>query len=323
MNTQIIRLSSPVDLITSLPYLLGFHPKRSVVLVCLQGGQVGLCERLDIPPLEHVQDAVAGLIGPMLKERPSSVVLLGYEDLEDEAAPLLDALKAAIGWYDGIDLADVLVIRDGRWYSRVCKDLTCCPTDGTPLVDNVAVASEFVALGANPAAQREDVAARLEARFGAVSLPATEPDTAAALAAWAKVLTTGQGLWESSAQSRQETEDAALALLDIEFRDAMVAHTCPGTLPWDQLSDEVRAVFETMPKIVHEGAIDRLVDLCSGLSDDSAAPALTILANYAWFIGDGPMARLALERALRCDPRYRLALLLERMVQYAIRTDPR
>jgi hypothetical protein len=313
MNTQTIRLSSPVDLITSLPYQFGFHPKRSVVLVCLYGGRLGLCERLDIPPLEHVQDAVAAMIGPMLKERPSDVVLLGYEDVEDEAAPLLDALKVAIGWYDGIELADVLVIRDGRWYSRECENPTCCPTQGTPLAESVSVASEFVALGHNPSNSREDVAARLEARSGAIG--AVNPagiDQIDALAAWAKVLTTGE-------LSRQETEDAALALLDIDFRDAMVAHTCPGVLPWDLVSDELKAVFETMPKVVHEGALDRLVDLCSSLTDVWAAPALTILANYAWFIGDGGMARLALDRALRCDPRYRLALLLDRMVQLAIR----
>jgi len=313
MNTQTIRLSSPLDLITSMPYMLGFHPKRSVVLVNLHKSHLGLAQRIDIPPPEHAHEAMLGMVGPMLKDRPTSVVLLGYEDIEDEAVPLLDALTKAIDWHDDIELADVLVVRNGRWYSRVCKNPTCCPTEGTPLVDNVAVASEFVALGHNPAAQREDVAARLEARFGAVSLPAiVEPDTANVLAAWAKVLTTGE-------LSRQETEDAALALLNIDFRDAMVTHTCPGALPWDDFSDEMKATFEAMPEIVPEGAIDRLVDLCSGLTDDSATPALSILATYAWHLGDGGMTRMALERALRCDPKYRLAQLLERMVDLAIR----
>ena len=313
MTTQTIRLSSPLDLITSMPYMLGFHPKHSVVLVNLHKNHVGLAQRIDIPPPEHAFEAMQAMIGPMLKDHPTSVVLLGYEDVEDEAAPLLDALKTAIDWHDDIHLADVLVVRNGRWYSRKCKNPTCCPTEGTPLVDSVAVSSEFVALGHNPMSSREDVAARLEPKFGAVSLPAImQPDTAASLAAWAKVLTTGE-------LSRQETEDAALALLNIDFRDAMVTQTCPGVLSWDDLSEEVKAAFETMPKIVPEGAIDRLIDLCSALADDSAAPALTILANYAWFIGDGGLTRMALERALRCDPKYRLARLLERMVDLAIR----
>jgi hypothetical protein len=45
--TATTRLKSPVDLITSLPYQFGFHPKRSVVLVCLMGDHVGLVERDD------------------------------------------------------------------------------------------------------------------------------------------------------------------------------------------------------------------------------------------------------------------------------------
>jgi len=319
MTTQTIRLSSPVDLITSLPYMLGFHPKRSVVLVNLHDTRLGLAQRIDIPPPEHTQDAARAMVEPMLKDYPTTVVLLGYEDVEGEAVPLLTALKVAISnphLHPSIELADVLVIRDGRWYSRECQNPTCFPTEGTPLTDNVSVASEFVALGHNPLSSREDVAARLEAKFGAVSLPAiVEPDTAASLAAWAKVLTIGQ-------LSRQETEDAALALLDIDFRDAMVAHTCPGLLSWDLLSDEVKAAFATMPAIIHEGAIDRLIDLCSALADDSATPALTVLANYAWMLGDGGITRMALERALRCDPDYRLARLLERMVEFAIRPVP-
>jgi hypothetical protein len=325
MTTQAIHLSSPVDLITSLPYTLGFHPKRSVVLVNLKGNRLGLTQRIDIPPPEHAQDAANAMVGPMLQDCPTSVVLLGYEDVEGESIPLLNALMVAISnphlhpsaaSFGSIGLDDVLVVRDGRWYSRVCKIPTCCPPEGTPLAENAAVASEFIGLGHSPLSSREDVAARVEAKFGAVSLPTiAEPDTAASLAAWAKVLTTGQ-------LSRQETEDAALALLNINFRDAMVAHTCPGFLPWDLVDDELKAVFETMPKIVHEGAIDRLIDLCSALADDSAAPALTVLANYAWMLGDGGITRMALERALRCDPNYRLAQLLERMVEMAIRPVP-
>jgi hypothetical protein len=35
--------------------------------------------------------------------------------------------------------------------------------------------------------------------------------------------------------------------------------------------------------------------------------------------GNGALTRVALDRALRCDPGYRLALLLERMVDLGLR----
>jgi len=55
------------------------------------------------------------------------------------------------------------------------------------------------------------------------------------------------------------------------------------------------------------------------LPDDVAAPALSVLASFTWWRGDGALTRVALARALRCDPGYRLALLLEQLVDLAIR----
>ena len=63
----------------------------------------------------------------------------------------------------------------------------------------------------------------------------------------------------------------------------------------------------------------RLIAVCAMLPDQDAAAALSVLASFTWWRGDGPLTRVALARALRCDPDYRLALLLERMVHLAIR----
>ena len=69
-----------------------------------------------------------------------------------------------------------------------------------------------------------------------------------------------------------------------------------------------------------QGAVqDRLIRLCGMLPDDMAAPALSVLASFTWWRGDGALTRVALARALRCDPDYRLAQLLEQMVDLAIR----
>lgn len=55
------------------------------------------------------------------------------------------------------------------------------------------------------------------------------------------------------------------------------------------------------------------------LPDHVAAPPLSVLASFVWWRGDGALARIALARALRCDPDYRLAKLLLQMVDLAIR----
>jgi len=48
---------------------------------------------------------------------------------------------------------------------------------------------------------------------------------------------------------------------------------------------------------------------------------VTVLATFTWWRGDGAVTRVALDRALRVDPGYRLAQLLERMVDLAIRPE--
>ena len=56
------------------------------------------------------------------------------------------------------------------------------------------------------------------------------------------------------------------------------------------------------------------------LERGGALPAvLTVLAALTWHLGEGTLTRMALDRALALEPGYRLALLLERMVDLAIR----
>src|ERR1019366_8794769 len=118
-------------------------------------------------------------------------------------------------------------------------------------------------------------------------------------------------------------EDAALAavsLLDIEIRDAMVAWLCPGTLDRKALSEGVQKLFCGLRKawdkehinpasIASQNAVqDALIRLCAMLPDELAAPALSVFASFAWWRGNGALARGALGRALRCEDESRLVL---------------
>src|SRR5437588_9860218 len=58
-----LRLTSPAQILTAVPYLLGFSPARSVVVMSLRDKQVGLTMRLDIdtPPRELRETVVKRL----------------------------------------------------------------------------------------------------------------------------------------------------------------------------------------------------------------------------------------------------------------------
>ena len=62
------RLRSPAELVAAVPYLLGFHPRDSLVLVCTRGHdvrRVAFACRVDLPARRHVAE-LAGQMAGML-----------------------------------------------------------------------------------------------------------------------------------------------------------------------------------------------------------------------------------------------------------------
>ena len=203
--------------------------------------------------------------------------------------------------------------------------------------DVPGVISEFIGQGVSPHPDREALARQVEpgpqAAAVAEALQSLEKaddrqavPRAELFAAWPRILDP-----EASSISTEDAALAAVSLLDIELRDAMVAWLCPGTLDLKELSQEVQRLLSSLESTLQVDDIDaastgaqnaiqdRLIRLCAMLPDDLAAPALSLLASFTWWRGDGALARVALARALRCEPDYRLALLLQQMVELAIR----
>ncbi|WP_161988724.1 DUF4192 domain-containing protein [Pedococcus bigeumensis] len=351
-----IRLRGPADVVAVLPYQLGYHPRDSIVVVALHDRAVGLIERLDLPAPEHAEEAGRVLVGPLLRERPEAVLLVGYETAEGSSSPALDAVRGQLMEAD-LDVLDRLVVRDGRWYSIDCAD-TCCPPEGIPVqaADTPAVA-EFVGLEVSPLTGRSaitDLVAAdptLAAAVGAAlgergaadpGLTATGPTDASlsdaarrlrALSGWAVVCDVTAGAAEV-----EDLAPAQLALLvhsleDLALRDGLVAWLCPGSLPLaclpPDLFDALRCTLPTPTwhrtspdgsgAIAGRRLVARLQSLVRSVPDEHATPALTVLANLAWWQGDGALARTCLDRALEALPGYRLALLLERMLDLGVR----
>ena len=368
--TTTIHLSGPADVLVVLPYQLGYHPSDCLVALSLHGTSVGLVQRIDLPPPQHVGDAAAAMIGPLLRDNPRSVLLVGFEDREDESRPMLDTMAAACRAH-GVRVANRLVVRGGRWFDPDCEE-HCCPPGGLPLPDpsEVPAVAEFVGRGICPMPSRAALADQLEIsrpllsravsvladewlalRLEATDARATDPDVREAelhvcraneLAVWSRVLRDGDDAEPIHALPPQDLAKLAVSLTDVDLRDGLIAWLCPGTLPQDLVDPSLfvqmsrmllkpllldRGVGEAgdigeVEQVIHLQRVERrLCELCAALPDEWAVAALTVLANFTWWRGDGALTRVALGRALRVDPRYRLALLLEQMVDGAIRPE--
>jgi hypothetical protein len=207
------------------------------------------------------------------------------------------------------------------------------------------LAGEWVALRpkADSAAQDSDPG-ECEAEGLGIS-GASELDIARAseLAVWSRVLCEEDDAESIHAFSSYDLAKLAGSLTDVDLRDTLIAMLCPGTLPqqmvdkrlWAQMSQILPAApwrqsgvatVRDEPRPADVGQVismqrieRRLCELCAALPELWAVPALTVLASFAWWRGDGALTRIALDRARRSDPHYRLAELLERMVDLAIR----
>ena len=181
-----------------------------------------------------------------------------------------------------------------------------------------------VEAGPQAVAVAKGVGPRQEANTKAVD--AHGMSRAELFAAWPRILHPA-----ARAITVEDAASAAMSLLDIEIRDGLVAWLSPGTLNINELSPEVQELFCGLEKgrgeehcdwasaEAQNRCQDALIHLSAMLPDQLAATALSVLASFTWWRGNGALARVALDRALRCDPYYRLARLLERMVELAIR----
>jgi hypothetical protein len=355
--TTTIHLTGPADVLAVLPYQLGFHPRDCLVAVSLHGIRMGLVQRIDLPPPEHVRDAVAAMIGPLRQDNPVGVLLIGFEEREGESRAMLDEMRDVCEDNDVL-VHDRMVVRGGRWWDVDCHQ-SCCPSEGLllPAPGEVPAVAEFVGRGICPLPDRTALADRveissillsravsalagewLELRREATDAGEAELEDcrASELAVWSRVLCDADDAVPIHDLPPQDLAILVVSLTDVDLRDGLIAWLCPGTLPIELIDP---TLFLLMSRSLHEpvwlsGDLGdseqvmalqrvehRLCELCAALPDEWAVSALTVLASFTWWRGDGALTRIALDRALRVDPHYRLAQLLERMVDLAIRPE--
>jgi len=310
-----IRLDGPAALVAAIPYLLGFHPAESVVVVGLGSGSHRVCltVRQDLEPPEQDGTVAERLVGPLGSsgaDRAIAVVVTtqGGDDPLPRSAlvgRLGEVLPAA-----GIELDDAILVRDGRWWSYLCRDGSCCPASGhavDPEPDGL-LAAETVGQGRVVLPDR--------AALEEVVQPAPARDPAGRAAAFeraGRVLAAAIGRSGGAAAAREGV------------RAVLVAVRARAQAPAPLSTDEVArlCLLLALPAVRDrllieagkgppggEAAEGLWLELVRRSPPGWAAAPATLLALQAYLRGDGAFARVCLERALRDDPGHPPALLL-------------
>jgi hypothetical protein len=294
MTATPLSITGPASLIAAVPYLLGFEPTDSLVLIGMRDGQVSVSARLDLDDLDR-PNAVADVMAVLaVRAECTEVVAVTYGQRTE---PELITSNAAA---NGLQLREHLRVSDGRYWLLTCPIEQCCPADGTPIPTDHAVAAEFVGHGAGKAPSREDLEAILT--------PVSDTDRLVPLlqdAAQDTVNHTLAGRGKSHTTSAKRALFAATRREDRRWSDDETARHAEALT-----SMEIRdAVWLAIDNGRLDGR-DLFLHLARNLPQTHRAPALFLFAWKTWRAGNGALASMAVERALQADPHYTAAHLL-------------
>ncbi len=309
-----LRVRRPADFLAVIPYLLGFHPQESLVVVLSRRGRVVLTARLDLPSTAEEPVVAAQLRQLSGQHEIDEVVLVAYGD--DEAATrstlervrsgLEDSVRARSGLEDSARVREVLLVSRARWWSLSCTT-GCCPPGGAvfdPGTHPLAAEAVYRGLVAGPTrASVEEVVAGpvTEALPRLRTLVARTRDQLDGLgrrdAAEAMADTVRVGLAAADGPGEAEAVQLAVLALDLAVRDvAWALMNRPQAEEHQRLW--ARVVASTPPEL-------------------ASAPC-ALLGAAAWIGGNGALLNCCVERLEREDPGYTLGHLLADLSERAM-----
>lgn len=311
-------LNRPGALIAALPAILGFTPERSLVLVSIDDGRLGAVMRVDLSVeladrLDELADVTAtagpeaaiavvvdadGAVCPVCNEQyrdmaTALTAALSRHNIDVWAAHVVDRIEAGGRWHcvDGCGMAGAV---DDPSASPLAA---AAVLDGRRLYarrDDLAgvIAADVDRSAALGAVLDEHVATREVAHRGDLDGRGRR-DVEAVIAGAARV-TAGGVLTDA------EVAELACALADVQVRDTVYA------LAIGECAGEAETLWAMLARV---------------LPPPWRVEALVLLAFSAYTRGDGPLAGVALEAALRDDRNHRMAQMLDTALQSGIRPE--
>lgn len=311
-------ISGPGELLQAVPYLLGFHPAESLVLVGLDGGRLVVTARLDLADAD-IPNVLQDTLDALVRGGSTSVLAAIYDDAFGASRVVRLSVSGVLSAADqaGCDLLDMLVVARGRWWSLLCEP-GCCPPDGRLVPTEPSAfttAATFDGVVAMP--DRAALASVLDP-VGGADRAALAPMFAEAKHGVSGGATSGQG---------ERLERAVKRAL---FAAARASAAAGWTGPDDSTVARFGAALAN-PRVrnpVWMAVDDRRLDgrplwrdLARRLPSPYDAPPLFLFGWAAWRSGDGTLAGIAAERALASDPDYSVADLLLAALSHGL--DPR
>jgi hypothetical protein len=300
-------LTSPHDLLAAIPFLIGYHPSDSLVLVSIKDDCVGMAMRIDYP-IDQSEIAFDLCASHISADEADGALIVAYQPRERSDGDEVLAQTTAALSRAGIAIYESILIAEGSYRSLLCHDITCCPIDGRPVPphDSSRIAMESVVAGhPMPFASfaelgtsvRSNLLAQEEQWLERVQKSYVDP---------------------SDSDLNNLQRDGATAVIDlandfithgISTDQDLIAHVL-GRLSEIQVRDFALGSHDGESAVGYQSM---WMHLLRSAPPGFVAPVACLAAAIAYEHGDGALARAALDRAFADSPTYSLALLLKRV----------
>ncbi len=300
-------VKTPHDLLAAVPFLIGYHPTDSLVLISVKSDSLEMAMRIDFP--KNPPEGSYQLLASHLKrDNSEGALIVAYEPADSLAGPeVLHNVADAVASLD-IPIRELMLVRNNHWRSLLCSDDKCCPPEGNQIEEfaNSRIAAEQVASGkVLPFSDSEGLTHSISATIlakdlnwnaqvvgfkvdpDANNLNELQRDGAESILLLADFYSQNGFCKDYDLMAR-----VLGRLSDIQVRDfALGCHS-------DQTINSYWAMWRDLLRIAPPKFV---------------APVASVFASIAYENGEGALAHRALDRAIEDDPEYSLARLLRRV----------
>ncbi len=292
-----MQISSPRELLATIPHMLGFHPTHSVVVVAFDADHVVATVRADIDVVRVAM--INPLISSLTNAEEAFLAIVYFADDVNETTDWQDELAQSLD----IPVLDTLLVTQTHWRSLLCDDSDCCPSDGHPLDESSSMMDAFMVFnGSAPFRSREELVASLipaDEDASYQNFDGEQSDVPSIVDVQSEHEWIISTLSADTEISRPDCDRLCESLTDFRVRDALLRSVYDDPRLRSVLKLALHSNMRSVPT-------------------HWVAPAATVLAGCAWLDGNGVLANVAISRALDVDPEYSLAQLLDRALTHGV-----
>ena len=299
------QLTTPHDLLAAVPFMVGYHPKNSLVAMALREEKVVMAMRVDFPSQDLMAMTSTTIATHLLREEATEAIIVGYIPAGVGAIDPLATVREVIT-AQGLLVKECIEVHGDRFRSTLCADIGCCPPEGSPIpaISDSRVTAEQVAAG-NPLPYLD-----LDEMKRSIAALPVDKELAKAIRKISEIDYELEDVTPSQREGARAINELALDFSEVGFSQnkALIALVLVRLLDL-QVRDYAMG-------LATESTSERLWDMWRWLLRIAprgyVAPVAVIFAAMSYERGDGALAQRALDRAFEDSPKYQMAKLLRR-----------